>query len=433
MRRPSDAILRFSAFVTVVAMAAAACGGGSSETTGTLPVVTAFSERPVVGCNVGVGGDAGARVVQVISGLPADGVLEEGDVVLDLGGQRVDNAGDMVRAVQSQSPGTDVPVTFVRTRESVEASITLSEESVNANGQPLIGVSVITHVELARPETLAPDPALGGRFVRAVELEGALYTLDAVAGRWAHLADEAPDGWVGFDSGAWVMGGTAEAPTLDPIGSEAAGLALVPGEWELQLPLAEGTGFIVFLGDRASTDPASTAPREPALLGISTTTGAIEWEWVPGILPTQDAQWVPVNAFVSPNADRIIAALSDNQGNAVRTVVLDPGGNPLTPWPAAEGEAFDDLIPLGWYDDARLTFFDPSRIEAVTVPFVGGDPTVLDQLDAASLQNLWPVGDGRHLIAQSPAGLSLIDQAGAARTLAVDCETPQMGGIRFGA
>jgi hypothetical protein len=412
----------------------AACGGGSPDTSATLPPVTAFVRPPVDGCTLGLGVGNGAQIVQVLEGRPAAGILEADDVVHSFAGRQIESAADLVDAVRSQTPGAVVEVEVERDGTRSTYSVALTPESVNTESQPLIGVTVVTHVDLVQPEHLDSPSAPAGELVRSLELEGKLYALDPLAGWWHAFGVAAPTGsWVGFEDDVWTLTGPGDGPVLTGLMSGRQ-LAIAAGEWELQVPLGELAGSIIFLADRQSTNPASTAEREPALVAIAVDTGEVSWTWIPGVVATADAQWVPVNVYSSPDQSRLLAAVAVNDGRSLGSVVLDADGVTITPWdPSAGGGQFVDLLPLGWFDDARLVFLDPTTSDTILIPVAGGTATVLNLLPDTGVEGLWPVGDGLHVMAQSGNQLNLIDEAGGSRPLAVGCSTPIMGGIGFGA
>ena len=425
-------VLRALQIAWVLALLAAACGGGSSEPPGTLPPVTGFVERPVVGCNLGLGTGEGAQVVQVFEGRPASGILEADDVILAVGGQQIENAPDLVRAVQSLPVDGEVAVVVERDGERSDYTIALDPEFVNESGQPVIGVTVATSVDLIRPQDLAAGLVPGGDFVRSLELEGSLYALDPLAGEWHSFGASAPDGgWIGFDGDVWMFDSEAAEPVLAGITSGRT-VPLIPDDWDLQLPFGRFDNSVVFLADRPSNDPESLAAREPGLVALDLASGRLSWSWVPGPVSTDDGQWVPVAVFASPQDARLLVGLTVNDGRALSSAVLDADGLPVTPW-ERDGSAFLDLLPFGWFDETRLTFFDPGTGQAVLIPVVGGTATPLPALAGEGFEYVWPVGDGVHVMIQASGRLNLIDGGGERRALAVQCESPTMGDIGFGA
>ena len=67
----------------------------------------------------------GAYVLGVYPGFAAGDVLDKGDVILEVGGTPVHTLEDLVSAIQSQTRGDQVPVTFTRHGPSVLRSVAL--------------------------------------------------------------------------------------------------------------------------------------------------------------------------------------------------------------------------------------------------------------------------------------------------------------------
>ncbi|HMJ74666.1 MAG TPA: trypsin-like peptidase domain-containing protein, partial [Iamia sp.] len=78
------------------------------------------------------GQQSGAQVVQVESGSPGDEAgIEAGDVVTSLDGDAIASSADLVAAVRSREPGTEVIVGLDRQGDEVEVTLTLGEAPTN--------------------------------------------------------------------------------------------------------------------------------------------------------------------------------------------------------------------------------------------------------------------------------------------------------------
>lgn len=77
-------------------------------------------------------------VAAVEADAPADGVLEAGDVLLEIGGREVDTAEDVVTGVQEATAGEPIPV--VVERDGEETRVEVAPERVD--GEPRIGIQV---------------------------------------------------------------------------------------------------------------------------------------------------------------------------------------------------------------------------------------------------------------------------------------------------
>lgn len=114
------------------------------------------------GRDVVISGD-GARVVRVVSGTPADGVLEQGDVITAVDGQDILLASEVVTALGDVSAGEEVEVTVLRGDERVTETIVVAE--LSATGQPGLGVLLQTlNLRIDMPVEVRPaeDARIGG-------------------------------------------------------------------------------------------------------------------------------------------------------------------------------------------------------------------------------------------------------------------------------
>jgi len=78
------------------------------------------------------GQQSGAQVVQVEPGSPgAEAGIEAGDVITSLDGDAIASSADLVAAVRSREPGTEVTVGVDRQGDEVELTLTLGEAPTN--------------------------------------------------------------------------------------------------------------------------------------------------------------------------------------------------------------------------------------------------------------------------------------------------------------
>jgi len=76
---------------------------------------------------LGVTAPTGALVLEVEpEGPAAKGGLKAGDVVIRVGDEAVGDAGDILDAIASRKPGSEVPVEYVRSAETQVATVTLA-------------------------------------------------------------------------------------------------------------------------------------------------------------------------------------------------------------------------------------------------------------------------------------------------------------------
>ena len=101
----------------------------------------------------------GARVEFVFPGGPADGELQQGDVIVAVDGEPVRLAADLVAATSRAEAGETVTLTVERGEETRDVDLEVAE--VSALGRPAIGAAVRTlRLELDLPleaDVRAPD------------------------------------------------------------------------------------------------------------------------------------------------------------------------------------------------------------------------------------------------------------------------------------
>jgi PDZ domain-containing protein len=84
------------------------------------------------------------EVLDVVDGVPADGVVAEGDVVVAFQGTPVAGSGELVDLVQQQEPGDTVAITVERDGEERELDVELGEDG----GSTVIGILLEPRYEL---------------------------------------------------------------------------------------------------------------------------------------------------------------------------------------------------------------------------------------------------------------------------------------------
>ncbi|MEW6473807.1 MAG: site-2 protease family protein [Actinomycetota bacterium] len=104
--------------------------------------VAAAAAARAVGLPVRVSG-SGARILEVVEGSPADDVLRVGDVIVEVDGQPIRTAADVVDAVRSRPAGTDVPVGVERD-DGRRTVVVTTEELPDVAGRVGIGVLLET-------------------------------------------------------------------------------------------------------------------------------------------------------------------------------------------------------------------------------------------------------------------------------------------------
>jgi Lon-like protease len=129
---------------------------------------------------------SGAQVAGVLEDGPADGVLREGDVIIEADGQPISLAADLTAVTSQGEVGDDVSIVYRRGDEVRTAELTLAE--VRELERPAIGVAVRSlDVEIEVPFTI--DVQVGdvggpsGGLMMALAAYDQVVDEDLVAGR----------------------------------------------------------------------------------------------------------------------------------------------------------------------------------------------------------------------------------------------------------
>lgn len=124
-------------------------------------------------------------IVGLLEGSPADGVLEEGDVVISLDGTPVNSIGELQSAVREHGTETPASIDIVRDGEPLTVEVT----PVDRDGTAVLGVGVRMHYEFPIDVELQLDnvggPSAGMMFALGIVDEltpGAMTGGEIVAG-----------------------------------------------------------------------------------------------------------------------------------------------------------------------------------------------------------------------------------------------------------
>ena len=104
----------------------------------------------------------GVYVVNVIEDMPADGILEMGDLITGIDGEDVNEADDLIDYVEGMDDGDTVSVTFKRDEETLTKDVTLEafEEEDDKVG---VGIQLVTDRDVdIDPEVTFSSGNIGG-------------------------------------------------------------------------------------------------------------------------------------------------------------------------------------------------------------------------------------------------------------------------------
>lgn len=200
--------------------------------------VAAAAAARAVGMAVTVSG-TGARILEVVEGSPADGELRTGDVIVEVEGEAIGTASDVVDAVRSRPAGTELTVAVERdeTRRSV---VVTTEELPDVAGRVGIGVLLGTRgFDVDLPFDIRfEDRDIGGP---SAGLTYALAIADLLDdGDFARGRTVAATGTIAIDGDVGPVGGVEQkASAVDDAGAD---LFFVP---QSEVGRASGAGLTV--------------------------------------------------------------------------------------------------------------------------------------------------------------------------------------------
>ncbi len=91
--------------------------------------------------------DGDLRVVSVLTGGPAAGILEDGDIILSADAQAVHGLGDLQAALTAAGPGSEVVLQIDRAGE--QRGVAVTPQLLGNDAQPRLGVTVTTELEFS--------------------------------------------------------------------------------------------------------------------------------------------------------------------------------------------------------------------------------------------------------------------------------------------
>ena len=72
----------------------------------------------------------GVRVTGLVPGMPAERVLQVGDLITSVDGQPLNDRSDLIRAVQSLAPGVEVKVSVRRTKRDTDGKVIVGDDGL---------------------------------------------------------------------------------------------------------------------------------------------------------------------------------------------------------------------------------------------------------------------------------------------------------------
>jgi len=171
------------------------------------PIAAAVGVR-AAGFPVSVTGQ-GARVESVLDGMPAQGVLQVGDIIVRVDGQPVTTTDSLIQATTRHAVGDHVMLEVHRDDQDLSLDV-VTAESPSEPGRPIVGITVSTYmfdIQMPFPVDIQSDnvggPSAGFIFALAV-LDG---VTDGDLTRGYYVAGT---GTIAQDGTVGAVGGAAE-------------------------------------------------------------------------------------------------------------------------------------------------------------------------------------------------------------------------------
>jgi PDZ domain-containing protein len=171
------------------------------------PVAAVVALR-AAGYDVAITGQ-GVEVESVIAGMPAEGVLRTGDIIVAVDGQPTETTNALIEAIRRHQVGDQLTLTIRRDGQTQDVRVG-TKSSPSEPGRPLVGVTISTYLfDVRLPFTVdIESDNVGGP---SAGLMFALGILDAVTdGDLTRGYYVAGTGTIGADGSIGPIGGAAE-------------------------------------------------------------------------------------------------------------------------------------------------------------------------------------------------------------------------------
>jgi len=376
---------------------------------GSLPDVGEALDPPSQ-CTFLVGEPQGVLVQEVTPDSAADGLLIVGDVIVAFDDQPTLDSESLLAALGEREVGDVVEISVLRGDEETEQTLTLGD----ASGEPRIGVMIRTQyqtVEAAHIDTEV-EPGL---LTRPISISGLIYLFDAGSNVWERTEVEVAEeiNWVATTAGLY---GIQEEVISDLVSGEEIPHDGIEGWEPIRVIGSAGVEVILVVTQEVPDEPERVA------VGVSRfnpLTSQTVWAQ-----PVVDGFGIPISALGSPDGEAIVVVGVDEGGSEITGIdVWDGDGN---------ARGMQDLIalgtPVGWMDDESLLFrTDVEVASLLTLP--GGDTEEITLEPAIGGLPLFPVGDGRGVLALDSQSLVLddVNLVGDLQVLAENCDFGRVG------
>jgi hypothetical protein len=346
------------------------------------------------------GSGTGVVVTSVTAGAAADGVLQAGDVIVGTDEGSITQTGDLFDLLGRHAPGDVLTFVVDRVGGQMRLPITLGAAPEDPK-KVRIGAGVVTRFLDTPPDALI-DGTVQGPYTRLVEVDGRLFRLDPIAGEFASTRLPAPPtAW--HAAGSHVFLGTASGGVIQAIDGTT-----------FTLPQGVATGVIGSVAGDLVVVATSLDGSGATLLRISPDSLLVDWS---ARLATIDT--APVAAFPAPGTQKLLLARPSGS-DSYRYEVWDAALGLRVDTPKLESMTFDAVF--GWYDQTHILGQLSGAVSAYD-PITGEQTKLQLPTTVRSGDELYPVGDGTHIVQVSGRDMTLVtlDEGGESRQLIVNC------------
>jgi hypothetical protein len=270
-----------------LALVVSACAAQPPERAPLPDVETALPEAQ--GCVLSIGEPMGVVIDEVVTGSAADGLLEVGDVIVDIDGDATATASDLMELMTERSPGEVIEITYQRGDSEGMASLTLGARP-DEESRPQIGILIRTSYDTI--PVAEADQEVGPSFTaRPLVLGEDLVAVDPVTGLW-HVIDTGlgiGSSWVATTRGIYSLAEEPGSLITDTLSGES-----VPEDGFQQW---EPRRLIGSIGERLLVVVTADIPEQPGFVNVGVALfnpveGSTLW-----VTPTLTEFGIPVTAF----------------------------------------------------------------------------------------------------------------------------------------
>lgn len=394
-------------------------------------------------CTLAHGG--GVRILEVIEGSGADGLLNAGDIVTAVDATLVASSEQLGQVVEAHAVGDVVEIAATRAGEPFTVRVQLGAGPQDSR-KAAVGIIEETKLILSGPTAQVSSVNAVGRFSRPVVLEGQVYLHEPLSGSWLHYPNIPAITMAALDSQLYSVAPQEEGLGIVRLGdgtvipieagmfNEAVGeelFTLSPTRFD---GVFGSVGGVLLVGGVAGSD----AGQARAVFGVDPISGRVTWgELIP--LSLAGNPLVAFGGFRSPNGERAAIQLAEQDlitgafsPVSLYLIVREGGSASILPG--------SDHLPgagdvTGWIDDDTLLFLtaDVPRVIYGWSLDTGEQTAIVSiaEENAADLVSVTPVGDGRHLLQIGLADVQLIDMDHRllTRPIARGCRYAAAGGL----